>query len=98
MDSWLNQLKLVENSLVMLLSFLREKTRFQNMTSKSGFYQGTVEDKVELVRIQCDRSSGIYPVVSGSRNRYGIKFMQLNPESGTSGAVTNTIEFQLACC
>ena len=98
MDSWINQLKLVENSLAMLLSFLREKTRFQNMTSKSGFYQGTVEDKVELVRIQCDRASGIYPVVSGSRNRYGIKFMQLNPESGTSGAVTSTIEFQLACC
>lgn len=98
MEKWMKQLSLVDRSLAMLLSFLREKTTFQNMVSKSGFYQGTVEDKIELVRIQCNRASGIYPVVSGSRNRYGVKFMQLNPESGTSGAVTGTIEFQLACC
>ena len=97
-DKWLKQLSIVDHSLSMLLSFLREKTRFQKIVSKSGFYQGTVEDKIELVRIQCNRAEGIYPVVSGSRNRYGIKFMQLNPESGTSSAVTDTIEFQLACC
>lgn len=97
-ETWTKQLNLIDNSLTMLLSFLREKTRFKNVVSKSGFYQGTVEDKVELVRIQCDRASGIYPVVSGSRNRYGIKFMQLNTKLGTSGAVTDKIEFQLACC
>jgi cell division protein ZapD len=82
----------------MLLSFLREKTRFQDIVSQSGFYQGAVEDKVELVRILCAQNSGIYPVVSGSRNRYGVKFMKLNPDSGTSDAVTDTIEFQLSCC
>ncbi|MFT6269259.1 MAG: cell division protein ZapD [Alphaproteobacteria bacterium] len=98
MDSWLAQLKIIENSLEMLMSFLREKSRFQEMVSQSGYYQGTVEDKIELVRIQCNNTNGIYPVVSGSRNRYGVKFMKLNAQTGTSGAVTNTIEFQLSCC
>lgn len=98
MEQWLAQLDIIDNSLEMLLSFLREKSRFQDMVSASGFYQGTVEDKVELVRIQCDRASDIYPVVSGSRNRYGVKFMKLDAASGTSGAVTDTIEFQLSCC
>jgi len=97
-DKWMTQLSLVDQSLSMLLSFLREKTGFQTIVSKSGFYQGTVEDKVELVRIQCTRADGIYPVVSGSRNRYGVKFMILNAEFGTSDAVTDTVEFQLACC
>lgn len=98
MNEWLAQLNIIETGLEMLLSFLREKSRFQEIVSKSGFYQGTVEDKIELVRIQCERADGIYPVVSGSRNRYGVKFMQLHPQTGTSAAVTDTIEFQLSCC
>jgi cell division protein ZapD len=98
MTTWLAQLSLIDTSLAMLLSFLREKTRFHKVISKSGFYQGSAEDKLELVRIKCDSSSGIYPVVSGSRNRYGIKFMKLNPQTGASEAVSSTIEFQLACC
>lgn len=80
------------------MSFLREKARFQDVISKSGFHQGSVEDKVELLRIKCDNTNGVYPVVSGSRNRYGIKFMQLDPLLGTSDAVVDTIEFSLSCC
>jgi len=96
MDKWLSHLNIVEDSLEMLLLFLRQKSSFHTITSKSGYHQGTAEDKVEMVRIQCD--SGIFPVVSGSRNRFAIKFMKLNTEIGTSEAVTNTIEFKLACC
>lgn len=95
---WKNQLGLVENSLQMLLSFLREKARFQNIECTNGYYQGSVEEKIELVRIQIDLNSGIYPVVSGTRNRFGVKFMQLNPPEGSSGAVTNKVSFELACC
>lgn len=98
MDKWLKQISIVDHSLKMLLSFLREKSALQDMVSKSGFYQGTVEDKIELVRIQCNKDAGIYPVVSGSRNRYGIKFMKFNVETGTSDAVTSMVNFQLACC
>jgi cell division protein ZapD len=98
MEKWLAQLSIIDTSLKMLLTFLREKSRFQVIVSKSGFYQGTVEDKIELVRIQCDNSNCVYPVVSGSRNRYGIKFMKLKPDSGTSEAVTETIKFELSCC
>jgi len=95
---WKQQLSLVESSLQMLLSFLREKARFQSIECKNGYYQGSVEEKIELVRIQCDLESGIYPVVSGTRNRFAVKFMQLNPAAGSSGAISNQVNFQLACC
>jgi cell division protein ZapD len=98
MQDWKQQLSLIENSLQMLLSFLREKARFQNIECKNGYYQGSVEEKIELVRIQCDSSSGIYPVVSGTRNRFGLKFMRLNPPAGSSGAITEQVNFKLACC
>lgn len=98
MQQWKLQLDLIENSLQMLLSFLREKARFQAIECKNGYYQGSVEEKIELVRIQCDLSLGIYPVVSGTRNRFGVKFMRLNPPVGSSGAITNMVNCQLATC
>ena len=97
MQNWLSQLTLIDNSLAMLLSFLREKARFTTIKSKNGYYQGTAEEKLELVRVQCDSSVALYPVVSGSRNRFGVKFMQLNVDT-VSGAVTGPVEFQLSCC
>lgn len=98
MQKWVTQFTIIKTSLEMLLSFLREKSGFHTIASKSGFHQGTVEDKVELLRIKCDNTNGVYPVVSGSRNRFGIKFMRLDASLGTSDAVVTTIEFKLSCC
>lgn len=98
MTKWLTQFKVIQNSIEMIMSLLREKSRYEQVVSTSGFHQGSVEDKVELLRIKCDNTKGVYPVVSGSRNRYGIKFMQLDPHLGTSDAVVTTVKFQLSCC
>jgi cell division protein ZapD len=98
MQQWKKQLDLIENSLQMLLSFLREKARFQDIECKNGYHQGSVEEKIEMVRIQCDLSLGIYPVVSGTRNRFGVKFMRLNPPAGSSAAITSLVHWRLACC
>ncbi|MGB3725316.1 MAG: cell division protein ZapD [Glaciecola sp.] len=97
-EGWLAQLALIQHALHMLLSFLREKSRFQEVSCNSGFYQGSVEERLEIVRIKCNNDGGIYPVVSGSRNRYGIKFMRLAPNENGSSAVTTGLTFQLACC
>lgn len=101
MSQWLAQLQLIETAMQTLMSFLREKGRFQEVQGANGYYQGTQassEEKLELVRVRCDNSQGIYPVLSGSRNRYGIKFMQLDTDEGTSVPVTQVIAFAIASC
>ncbi len=97
-NNWLGQIQLIDESLAMLLSFLREKTTFQHVVSNGGYYQGSAEEKIELVRIQITETDDVYPVVSGSRNRYGIKFMRFNSQTGISEAVSSTVEFDLSCC
>lgn len=97
-ESWQVHLRLVENSVTTLLSFLRERGRFINVNAKNGFYQGNVEDKMELVRVKCDNTKGYYPVLSGNKYRYGIKFMMLNPALGSTGAMAENIDFELASC
>jgi cell division protein ZapD len=90
--------QLIENCLEMLMSFLRERGRFSPALAKNGFYQGTVEDKLELVRVRCDNNNAFYPVLSGNKHRYGIKFMNLFPAEGSTGALAQDVDFEIACC
>jgi cell division protein ZapD len=91
-------LKLIDSCLKMLLSFLRERGRFTPAHAKNGFYQGSVEDKLELVRVKCDNTKAYYAVLSGNKHRYGIKFMTLFPEEGSTGALAENLDFEIACC
>ncbi len=94
--NWLDQLKLIENALEMLLAFLREKAPFQEVETTNGFYQGSSEDKLDLIRVRMSETPNVYPVLSGSKSRYGIRFMQLNSEDA-SEALTS-LRFDIACC
>ncbi|MDT0593512.1 cell division protein ZapD [Glaciecola petra] len=101
MSQWLTQLQLIETTMQTLMSFLREKGRFHETQGVNGYYQSSQvssDEKLELVRVRCDNADGFYPVLSGSRNRFGIKFMQLNTETGTSTPVTQIVSFAIASC
>ncbi|MFC3120943.1 cell division protein ZapD [Agaribacter flavus] len=95
---WIQQLGLIDQSVNIIMTFLRERGRFHKVLGKNGFYQGNVEDKVELVRVKCTTLESYYPVLSGNTYRYGIKFMQLHPKQGTTGAVAEDISFEIARC
>lgn len=97
-QEWLSQLLLVQDSIALLLSFLREKGQFKDIVGDNGFYQAMVDNKIDMVRVRYDNSSGFYPVLSGNKHRYGIKFMELQPAAGSSGAVAQQVFFQLASC
>ncbi|GEM_PF-542273 len=95
---WLSHLKLVRDTVYLILSFLREGGKYEHIQSENGYFQGNANNKNELVRVRCDVSDGVYPVLSGNTYRYGIKFMKLVPEQDGVSSVTNKIEFDIACC
>lgn len=95
---WLHQLDIINQCLTTSLSFLREKARFHIINCEKGYHQGSSDKKIELVRIQFEAKQNIYPMVSGSRSRFGIKFMRLDTNHFVSEALTSTISFKLACC
>ena len=95
---WVAQLALVRENIDLLMQFLRERGRYEKVTGAKGFYQGVVTDKIDLIRVRCVNSEGYYPVLSGNKYRYGIRFMLLAPEEGSAGAVPDDINFDIACC
>ncbi|TDF39361.1 cell division protein ZapD [Alteromonadaceae bacterium M269] len=97
-NQWLSEFTLVQDSLDIALSFLRERGKFTDATAAKGFYQGIADDKIELIRIHCSIEDNYYPTLSGNKYRYAIRFMNFESNQEGSTSVTDTIDFKLAAC
>lgn len=95
---WSKSLKLLDETVSVLLSFLREKGPFKSFEASNGFYQGVADEKCGLVRVRCDANQGYYPTFSGNKYRFAIRFMLFENEPGRSPSVENTVSFTLASC
>ncbi|MGS2720788.1 cell division protein ZapD [Paraglaciecola aestuariivivens] len=97
-NAWLNELLPIQQAIEVTLSFLRERGRFSPIKAQKGFYQGIAEDKNELIRVLCATNSGYYPMLSGNKYRYAIRFTLFMPTLEGSSAVESTVQFKLASC
>ncbi|TAP41571.1 cell division protein ZapD [Alteromonas sp. KUL49] len=95
---WLSDLALLNDAIEVSLSFIRERGHFSPTLAANGFFQGTAEDKNELIRIKCSVNDGYYPTLSGNKYRYALRFMWFNPEAHQSNSVNSDIQFSLAAC
>lgn len=97
-DGWLAELTLVNDAIDVTLSFLRERGRFKDTLAKNGFYQGIADDKNELIRVYSSTDQGYYPILSGNKYRYAIRFMLFVANENGSASVDDDIQFKLASC
>lgn len=93
---WLSHLEQIQEALALILKFTRQRAKFENITTDSGFYQDSGEGLV-LLRIKVDKSTLCYPTISGNRFRYSIRFALPCEESGRKYA-KQAISFQIAKC
>jgi cell division protein ZapD len=97
-NNWMNEVALINSSLEITLSFLRERGRFVDIQANKGFYQGAADDKNELIRVKCATDQGYYPVLSGNKHRYAIRFMLFTPSTQGNTGLGEVVDFKLACC
>ena len=97
-NGWLHTLSLLDDTLAVSLSFIRERGQFQTVVAQGGFYQGVAEDKNELIRIRCKVDEGYYPTLSGNKYRYALRFLLFSPNEGQTASVETDISFRLAAC
>lgn len=93
-SGWLDTLQPLQQSLDLILDIIRHSAPLRKQTSLNGFYQGNGEE-AELLRLNLDLTSQVYPQVSGHKNRFAIRFMPLDSECGI---VPERLDFELACC
>ena len=66
----------------------------------NGVYQHSLERgaSVSMVRIEFDKSLGLFPEVSGSHHRFTVRFMMWQPDEGRPTQCHDDITFRLTIC
>lgn len=97
-QKWMQELTSIKEAIEITLSFLRERGRFVHYEAEKGFYQGVAEDKNELIRVFSSTDQGYYPMLSGNKYRYAIRFTLFTPNVQGNSSVDAVVPFKLACC
>jgi cell division protein ZapD len=75
------------------LKLARETGHFRSYTAQSGFYQSDAAE-ANILRLAIPLEYGVYPMISGHKNRFAIKFIDFK----TNQASSLDINFELAVC
>ena len=92
-QAWLDQLAEIDQALGLWLHLVRQSAQYQPQSAHNGFFQNDASLSC-LLRIKIDASYGVYPVVSGHRSHFSIRFSPY--EEGST--VASNIDFKLAIC
>ncbi|UXI01654.1 cell division protein ZapD [Photobacterium sp. TY1-4] len=93
MANWLRQIHELHEALNLWLRLVRDFGRYQPQVARGGFFQYEAED-ASLLRLEICPSYGVYPMISGHRGRFAIRFLPFEEGAG----IAETIEFKLAIC
>ena len=86
---WFQYFKDLENSLFLFLKMKRLQGTRSIQKAKNGFFQGEVENAL-FITINIDRDLQLYPMISGHKHRYSVRFMNINAENSQA----DYIEFE----
>ncbi|QIR05314.1 cell division protein ZapD [Salinivibrio costicola] len=78
-NGWLATLSPLRHALAFWLQLTRESAQGGHVEVKQGFYQQDA-DGACLIRIQVNPDLGVYPLVSGHKNRFAIRFMPFDDD------------------
>jgi cell division protein ZapD len=90
---WFSHFASLEQALSLFLKIKRSQGVSAELTASNGFYQGEVEN-CSFVIVKVKKSQTVYPMISGHKNRYSIRFMNADADNQRSDHVL----FEQICC
>lgn len=76
---WNSQFSCLDDALALLLKLKRSKSKQSTQIATNGFYQTEVLNAC-FVTLKIDKKLGVYPMISGHKDRYSVRFMCADPE------------------
>lgn len=92
-QKWLNSLQPLSDALHLWLKLTRETGYFRSQIARNGFFQSDAEE-ANILRLHIPMEFGVYPMISGHKNRFAIKFISFE----TGQACSQDVSFDLAVC
>jgi len=90
---WFEYFAVLERALFLFLKIKRHQGIKSCQEAKNGFFQGEVEQALFII-IKVDPSLQVYPMISGHKHRYSVRFMNANAENSQA----ENIEFEQTFC
>lgn len=91
--NWMESLNSLSKALKLWLKLTRETGHFVIQQAHNGFYQSDAEE-ANILRLNIPMQYGVYPMISGHKNRFAIKFIDFKSGQAFAG----NVEFELAVC
>ncbi|RUO80068.1 cell division protein ZapD [Idiomarina tyrosinivorans] len=95
-QQWAQAFEPLQQAVMMALKFLRENAELAPLTAVNGLIQGSGEGLI-LLRIEVPATVSAYPVVSGHKQRYTIRFINADSNANSS-SYPHTVECRVATC
>ncbi len=98
-ESWYEELKIVNRPVVLILGILRESANPVKLQAESGFYQQSLDPGVEtkLIRVSINNQLPYFAELSGGKHRFTIRFLEPR-DSGRPMQTNDNVNFELNCC
>lgn len=90
---WFEYFTVLERALFLFLKIKRHQGIKSCQEAKNGFFQGEVEQALFII-IKVDPALQVYPMISGHKHRYSVRFMNANAENSQA----ENIEFEQTFC
>lgn len=93
---WWSELTVLAHGMSLELELMRSQAHFRHVIAKNGLIQEST-DPLSLLRIRIPTSVPAYPVISGHKQRFSIRFLRYEPILGKA-SLDEDIEIELALC
>ncbi|MCK5818633.1 MAG: cell division protein ZapD [Psychromonas sp.] len=77
---WYSQFICIDEALTLFLKLKRSQSREISQIAKNGFYQADVSN-ASFITMKIDNKLNVYPMISGHKNRYSVRFMCVGPNN-----------------
>lgn len=100
MLSWQNIVRPVCDAVVELLWLMRESAQPQERTAINGMYQHTIQRDThcQLLRVSLASGSQLYPEISGSQQRFTVRFLEWSTIDRRAVQTGRDVSFHISVC
>lgn len=100
LHEWLHDLRVIEDSVQLVLELIRGSAQPRRIKAEAGFYQQQIEagSQCQMIRVRVPGDVDFYPEISGGRHRFSIRFFRQTDPNARPQVVQEPISFELHCC
>ncbi|WP_018869887.1 MULTISPECIES: cell division protein ZapD [unclassified Thioalkalivibrio] len=97
---WFRPLESVTEATQHVLRYIRGSGNDRSVTAEEGFLEQPLDSQHawQMIRVSVDPQLGIYPEISGGRQRFTVRFMDPGDFRSRPNPVREDVTFGLCCC